>query len=276
MAMMEKTTYKVMSFNMRNANGKDGINAFPFRDPRIREMLAAEAPDIIGFQEVVNASRDWLREVLEPTYTLVGCGRESNYRGEGVPVAFRNECFEMIGFDCFWLSPTPLIPGSVYENSDQSRYPRMVNILRLKPQEWNCPLTVINTHLDHIGKCARAMELTWLEQYISENVSGFAVLTGDFNAVPQMPEMIGFTERMKALGWTDATASFPPTFHGYCLEPSLKIDYIFTNCRWQDSRIVVDVPQNGVYYSDHQAVCTQIGLLSERTAEKVCCVKGSE
>ena len=123
MAMMEKTTYKVMSFNMRNANGKDGINAFPFRDPRIREMLAAEAPDIIGFQEVVNASRDWLREVLEPTYTLVGCGRESNYRGEGVPVAFRNECFEMIGFDCFWLSPTPLIPGSVYENSDQSRYP---------------------------------------------------------------------------------------------------------------------------------------------------------
>jgi endonuclease/exonuclease/phosphatase family metal-dependent hydrolase len=48
------------------------------------------------------------------------------------------------------------------------------------------------------------------------------------------------------------------TFHGFgklLPDKTVKIDYIFTDMTCEDSYIVEDVPVNGQFYSDHNAVC---------------------
>ena len=65
---------KVCSFNLRVAASSDGTNCFWGRTERIKEVIADESPDIIGFQEVKDEMRYWLRDTLSD-YILVGCGR---------------------------------------------------------------------------------------------------------------------------------------------------------------------------------------------------------
>ena len=98
---------KIMSFNMRTQGEWDGVNQFRMRKDRIMEMLTREDADIIGFQEVTDEMRHWLREALGGKYTVVGCGRMSDYTGEAVAIALRNGLFELVALTPFWLSDTP-------------------------------------------------------------------------------------------------------------------------------------------------------------------------
>jgi uncharacterized protein YbaP (TraB family) len=51
---MKAMKIKVMTFNMRMATRADGNNSFWDRKEKILKMLAAEAPDVIGFQEITD------------------------------------------------------------------------------------------------------------------------------------------------------------------------------------------------------------------------------
>ena len=118
------TKQKVMSFNLRIEAGIDGINHLDNRKGNILDVINREAPDLIGFQEVRDGTRAWLRDNLTD-YMVVGCGRLEDYRGESTPIAFRKDKFELVSLETFWLSSTPNIPASVYAGSDQSGCPRM-------------------------------------------------------------------------------------------------------------------------------------------------------
>ena len=125
---------KIMSFNLRVEAGIDGINHLVNRKGRILETIATEAPDLIGFQEARDGTRAWLRDTLTD-YTVLGCGRYAEYRGESAPLAFRKDKFELVSLDTFWLSSTPKIPASLYDGSDQSDCPRIATAVVLKPIE---------------------------------------------------------------------------------------------------------------------------------------------
>lgn len=255
--------FKVMTFNLRVAGDHDGINRFDFRQPRIRSLLRTEAPDIIGFQEAVAASREWVRRELADDYELIGCGRDENCEGEGIPIAFRRDRFALLSWDTFWLSDTPNVPGSRFAQSDQSRFPRMTHSALLKIRNQSGFLRVINTHLDHVGKEARRLELCMLADRILAESGCPAVLLGDFNGRPYFPEIESFTARMAASGWQDATADLGGTYHKYGrLENPIKIDYIYTNCSFRESRVVNTAPENGVYDSDHFAVVSTLTVES--------------
>ena len=86
---------KIMSFNLRYDCPNDGINAFSNRTSRVFETIAKENPDIIGFQEVTDSMRKTMRAGLQG-YTTVGCGRDWNYHGEAMLIAFKTELFEFI------------------------------------------------------------------------------------------------------------------------------------------------------------------------------------
>ncbi|MBO7207405.1 MAG: endonuclease, partial [Kiritimatiellae bacterium] len=73
---------KVMTFNLRVDVQADGINYFPNREGRVLETIHTEKPDLIGFQEASDYVRAFLKNNLSDTYTVLGCGREKNYRGE--------------------------------------------------------------------------------------------------------------------------------------------------------------------------------------------------
>ncbi|MBQ1230157.1 MAG: endonuclease, partial [Clostridia bacterium] len=69
---------KIMSFNIRVRVEHDGANCLDFRREKLISVIRKEAPDVIGFQEVQDASLKWLSEAL-PEYTFLGYGRDQHY-----------------------------------------------------------------------------------------------------------------------------------------------------------------------------------------------------
>ncbi len=251
---------KVMSFNLRYDTPCDGINAFSLRIPRIIEVIKKESPDIIGFQEVTDSMRKKMREIL-PDYITVGCGRDANYHGEAMLIAFKADLFELIDVKNVWLSETPTVPGTKY-GYDHSGCSRMYTSILLKHNDIEKPFRFVNTHLDHEGAVARLIEAEHLCRDLGAYEEKF-ILTGDFNATPDAPEILVITEKMKDKGCIDCTRDLGPTFHNfgsYSLENQVKIDYIFTSGACKNAYRVEDIPVNGQYYSDHNAVCAEIEL----------------
>lgn len=254
---MEKGYIKIMSFNIRNGGEGDGINGISKRHPVIEKMIKREKPDIIGFQEITSEERRWMRGILGTEYVLVGGGRDENYRGEGCSVAFKTDIMELIKMDTLWLSDTPEVSGSRYCDLDQSAFPRLLYSLTLKHKEASRTITVINTHLDHIGNLAREKELSQIYDLIAERgISG--ALVGDFNLKPSTELITDFSARLEKLSWRDVTANIKETYHefGIC---SSKIDYIYSDLECHQSYAVTDI-ENGVYCSDHYPICAIVKL----------------
>ena len=251
---------KIMSFNLRYDNTGDGINAFSNRLERILDTITKENPDIIGFQEVTDPMKRTMRKLLKD-YTAVGCGRDANYHGESMLIAFKTDLFELIEVKSVWLSETPSTPGTKY-GFDHSGCPRMYTSVLLKHDVIEKPFRFINTHLDHEGAYARVLEAEQLCTDLGTYNEQF-ILTGDFNALPNTPEIMLITERLKDKGCIDCSRDLGPTFHNFgrlSPEKQIKIDYIFTTGICKNAYRVEDIPVNGQYYSDHNAICAEIEI----------------
>lgn len=254
---------KVVTFNIRCDFNQDGNNNFQYRKGLILNKLKAEKADIVCFQEVLPHVVGWLKENLHDYYIL-GCGREKDLKGEQISIALKKDKFQLISMNTFWLSPTPQIPGTRYEN--QSNCPRTVTELFLQDLETEKLYYIINTHLDHISSEARVLGMQQVLKHIQAIVNqkkqnGYEdfelILTGDFNAYPADPEIqliyqSGFLK--------DLTIGMEGTFHDYDrMNPPEKIDYIFTSAGleatkrelWKDC-------EDGVYLSDHYPVSIEI------------------
>lgn len=251
---------KVVTFNIRGDFGVDGANDFCHRKPLILQKLAREQPDIIGFQEVLPHMAQWMRQSL-PGYDIVGCGREADLTGEQMTVAFRRGKYQLIEMRTFWLSPTPLTPGTRYP--EQSYCPRTVTALLLMESATGQVCRVVNTHLDHEGSVARRLGLEQLLRHLDAVdflPDAPVVLMGDFNAAPASEELRVLHARPD---YADATAGVGGTFHGFMTvtEPE-QIDYIFVKgakdlqppVKWTDAA-------DGVYLSDHYPVCVELQLV---------------
>ncbi len=79
---------KVLTFNIRYDNPRDGADAWPNRKEAVAKEIANS--DVAGLQEVKPNQRAWLRERL-PEYEFVGIGREKDDSDEAVPVVFRKD-----------------------------------------------------------------------------------------------------------------------------------------------------------------------------------------
>ncbi len=260
--MEQKKYLKFMSFNLRVDNTGDGINSFTNRFDRVVEVIHKEKPCVIGFQEVTDGMRARLRDHLHG-YTVQGCGRQRDYHGESMLIAYQANEIELLSLDNLWLSPTPRVAGSTF-GGDQSGCPRMLTTVLLKHNELEKPFRFINTHLDHQGANARYLGAVALVQLISQYSEKF-VLTGDFNATPDRPEIALITSALSFRSTVDCTASLGGTFHNFgriAKDRMEKIDYIFTDGVCGKAYIVPDIPVNGQYYSDHNAVCAEICLES--------------
>ena len=72
-------------------------------------------------QEVLPHVAKWLKENLNEYY-VIGCGRGANLRDEQMSIAYRRDRINLISMKTWWLSQTPDVPGSRYE--EQSSCPR--------------------------------------------------------------------------------------------------------------------------------------------------------
>lgn len=250
---------KVMTFNLRVDNAGDGVNSFTNRHDRVLAMLADTQPDIIGFQECTHHMRAFLEENM-PDYAFVGCGRERDYTGESMAIAYRKQDFITVGVQNFWLTATPRVPGSTL-GGDQSPCPRMATVALLHCKQADRTICFCNTHLDHVGRVARQIEAALLCAALDAYDQPI-VLTGDMNALPDTPEIAILNRGMNARGATDVTAHLGGTFHGFGRVPAdrdTKIDYIFTSGKCLQCEMIPDDPDaKGLYYSDHNAIMAEI------------------
>ena len=248
---------KVMTFNLRIMTDADGINRFDKRFWRVVKTIRDELPDLVGFQEATTEMKRMLEKEISDIYMVVGCGRKCNYRGESVCIGYRKDIFELVNLETYWLSDTPNVAGSRYENSDQSQCARLAVCAQLSPEGSNECIFFHNTHLDHKGEQARVLEIQQVIEKI-KSYGGKFILTGDMNDFPDS-ECMGLVKSVE--GVTDATAELKHTFHNYGRnDKDCKIDYIYTNATALKAYTVEDIPVEGVYISDHYPVCAEIEI----------------
>ena len=253
---------KIVTFNLRSQYLGDGINAFVHRAGMIYDKIKQQQPDIVAFQEVIEPHYDLLPKLM-PEYTFLGQFREANYRGEGVFTAIRTADWMPTFYDVFWISPTPHVPATRFE--DQSHCPRICVVTALRHKQSGKIVRVCNIHLDHLGESARVKGircvLDKIEEYERE-LSMPTVLLGDFNAEPGS-ETIRMTDASDTPALYDVTGAFEGTFHDYGKVTGCKIDYIYVTETLKNAVGDVKIWDDehcGIYLSDHYPICAEFDV----------------
>lgn len=248
---------KIATFNLRCLyDTVDGVQSFIHRAGMILDKIDSEEPQVIAFQEMTDRMRRFFDRHL-PEYTRIGHGRGTDFKGEGVSIAFRKADWELLEVEQFWLSPTPYVPASRYEC--QSQYPRNCVTVSLKHKEMAVPVRFYAVHLDHRNEEARQCGVQQILKKVTENDQKYpchTVILGDFNAEPESGA-IALCNGYAAHPLTDVTAAVGPTFHDFGRQAGMKIDYIFVDRglagkvtevrRWEEQK-------NGIFLSDHYPI----------------------
>ncbi|MBI5766437.1 MAG: endonuclease/exonuclease/phosphatase family protein [Verrucomicrobia bacterium] len=259
----DATALRVVSFNVRNSNAKDGEDAWPKRTDLFFDTIKTLDPDLIGFQEVLADQHDALVARM-PGHTFAGVARNDGQRaGEWSCIAFRAARFTEIARGDFWLSETPEVPGS---KSWDAALTRICSWVRLRDQRSGREFVYANTHFDHIGKVARYEASKLIARRVATLAAGApALLTGDLNINEDNPAyaVLVRPESADAIRWIDAFRTVHPkrqpdeaSFHGFKgTTQGSRIDFIFHSSHFVARASEIDrTVRNGRYPSDHYAV----------------------
>lgn len=250
---------KLATYNLRCNTQHDKINMFDIRKGLVLDRIIKESPDIIGFQEMLPQMYEFLKRHLTG-YTIVGRSRGADYKDEHVDIAFKTDTIEIFGLDFFWLSPTPYIPGSRYE--EQSGCPRITTSGIFKHKDIFTPFRVYNTHLDHVGEKARVLGMGQILDKIKEDngkINLPTFLMGDMNANPDS-ETIQMALNFNEYPLADVTSDIPASFHGFKGDSVHKIDYIFADTETAKLKSEIKSWHDcvfGVYLSDHDPISAE-------------------
>src|SRR5688572_4273706 len=170
---------RVMSFNIRNSNARDGANHWKFRRELVAQTIRSFDPDLLGTQEVLADQFDDLGQML-PDYVPVGVARDDGQRaGEWSAIFYRSKRFEPIDTGNFWLSENPEKIGPL---AWDAACVRICTWAKLKDRVTGGELVHANTHFDHKGKVARLESAKLIGRQLARIAGGAPViLTGDFN-----------------------------------------------------------------------------------------------
>jgi endonuclease/exonuclease/phosphatase family metal-dependent hydrolase len=174
--------FRVMSYNIRNSNAKDGENCWANRKELVASMVRFHHAGLIGTQEVLKDQYDDLRELL-PEFGSIGVGRDDGKAaGEFAAIYYLKERFTVEDSGHFWLSEQPDQPGKGWD----ARCVRIVTWAKFSDRETNKQFCLFNTHFDHAGEAAKRQSAYLLLNRV-ETIAGAMplVVTGDFNCIPE-------------------------------------------------------------------------------------------
>ncbi len=244
---------RVMTFNLRFENDRDGENAWSNRREMVVELVNGYKPEILGTQEGKWNQLMYLSEHL-PDYTPNLPDREPDEKSQSPTLFLRRERFEIKYGRDFWLSKTP----DIYLSKDwDSAFPRMMSYAIIKSLEGQKQLSVGVTHLDHIGVEARYQQARIISEWVARQEFP-VVLMGDFNDDPASAAHEILTEPALDLkdtwqvleGREDAGSYTHHRFNG--IPRHARMDWILVSPAFEvtDARIIRD-DFNGSYPSDH-------------------------
>ena len=175
----EAVTLRVMTFNIRTAEGRDGDDSWPFRKQLVAETIGRHDPDVVGLQEVLAEQTAYLEGEL-PQYRWLGVDRGLNGGlglSEAVPIFYRHAALAPIESGTFWLGNPP--------NGDQrrGRGSRIVTWARFHHLESGREVYVYNTHFTlREGQTQLESAARINQQLAAVPPSSPVVVMGDFNA----------------------------------------------------------------------------------------------
>lgn len=252
-----ETATRIMSFNLRYCDDKKG--SVKNRSQISAAIIKQYAPDSLGVQE---ATGEWMRilsDALEG-YAFVGEHRDKSAESEHSAVFYLKDKYRLLDSGTIWLSDTPEIRYTKYEDSNCTRiatWATLENIITGKVYSH------INTHLDHISDRARVLQSEVLKAKISElEGKGNVVCTGDFNTEPTGKAYTEMLESLKDAKAVAVKSEDGITFHNYgeVKEGSAgPIDYIFVSEGISvDTYKIIRNTANGMYPSDHYPVAADM------------------
>lgn len=156
------------------------------RAPRVRALLQAEQPAIMGVQEALPDQTSFIQEALGPMYRSVGHGRGPRQGGESCPMFYDNSQLELLSWEQRSLSDQPSQPGSV---SWGNIVPRIVVVATYRERATNNTFQAINTHFDHLSSRARRESARAIARLVSANNLPTVVM-GDLNAGTGSPPLL--------------------------------------------------------------------------------------
>lgn len=248
--------FKVCSFNIRYDNGNDGLNNWKNRKTLVFDWIKNNDLDIIGFQEVLPHIKKDLINLLND-HIIVGTERDKDLKNESNIIAFKNNRFELINSETFWLSDTPYIRGSIGKYN--TVLPRICTYVTLFDKINNKYLRIFNTHLDHITEKARLDNIKPILSQIKKldkNISCPIIIMGDFNDIPNSSVLneILLNSPLKIKDVSDISNNeINYTFHNFNSEKNFcKIDYILTSDNINCEKLYLGtLNENGIFLSDH-------------------------
>lgn len=246
------------TFNIRYDNPVDSLNNWKYRKDRVCKFIMDKGLEIVGMQEVLYNQLEDLKNGL-PGYSAIGVGREDGKRqGEYAPLFYRNDRFEVLDGNTFWLSQYPDSAGFIGWDGACTR---IATWAKFKEKASGRIFMAVNTHLDHVGTEARKKGALLIIERIKEIVGDQpAILTGDFNVTDQSEAYTTLITNeyvlKDAYKIAENTEGAEYTFHDFDRLPEEKrekIDFILVS-----SSIKVlksEIPQEGKgpteYLSDH-------------------------
>lgn len=243
-----------ISFNIRynSWNNIDGVNGWPNRRAAVVRMINEERPAAIGLQEALIDQLLYLDSNL-PGYRRVGVGRDDGKKGgEFMAIYYDTSRLEYRGCDTWWLSETPYQPSLGWDAACR----RTVTSLRLRDPQSGKEFVYLNTHLDHVGKTARAESTKFIAAIIEGHFLDIPViLGGDMNSTIDDP----IFRQFYAIGLQAARTLATPTSHkntytGFGKDKSSLIDHFFVRGVHVEQFRTLDGDYGVPYISDHYPI----------------------
>ncbi len=248
---------RIVSFNVRSKD--DDYGSIDGRSQLICAALEQYTPDSIGVQE---ATLKWL-DILEKNltdYARVGEVRDDKDDTEASAIYYLKDKYTLLDSGTIWLSDTPDVFGSKYEDSGCAR---IATWATLKNKTTGKTFTHVNTHLDYIYESVQLKQINVLKTKIEELKSkGYPVVcTGDFNAQEGSAvynEMKGCLADSKYVAKkSDCGATYKD--YGLNVFATKPIDFIFVSEGIEvDTYKIIDERIKMMYLSDHAGLCADI------------------
>lgn len=256
---------RVMTFNIRYNEPRDGVNAWPNRKQKVVDVIRFHKADLVGVQEAQIGQLEDLEKRL-PSFAWCGVGRTDGKRdGEFSAILYRKERFRLLECKTIWLSETPDTAGS---KGWDAAFPRIVTWAKFRDSVSKKTFYHFNTHFDHLGLKARFESAKMIIGQI-RNASGGtqSILTGDLNVkddTEAYKTLVAPESGLRDARYVSLNGHFggTSTFNGFKeMQPAMKIDYIFvTSGITVFEHGILSDNWDGLWASDHLPVLAEVLL----------------
>ena len=249
---------KIISFNIRynSWNNIDGENGWPNRKAAVARMILEKRPAAIGLQEALIDQLQYLDSNL-PTYRRIGVGRDDgNEAGEFMAIYYDTTQLILDSHKTLWLSETPGVPSKGW---DAACY-RTATVANFYDRQTSRSFCYINTHLDHMGRMARAEGVKLIASLFTPSMSALiapAIVGGDMNSSILDSALLAFeyVHLTPACDKVSTHLCHAITYNAYGKGPGASIDHFFVRGGIEVKQYrILDGDYGVPYISDHYPI----------------------